>query len=88
MPPAANVTATFSEAMDAETIGTTTLKLTKKGARSPVPATVSYAPATMKATLDPAKPLVKGATYTATVSTGAQDAAGNALAAAKSWRLR
>ena len=84
---AANVTATFSEAMDADTIDTATVKLTKKGARSPVQATVSYDPATMKATLDPAKQLVKGATYTATVSTGAQDTAGNALAAAKSWRF-
>ena len=63
------------------------MKVTKKGARSPVQATVSCDPATMKATLDPAKPLVKGATYTATVSTGVQDSAGNALAAAKSWRF-
>ena len=85
--PTANVTVTFSEAMDADTISTETVKLTKKGAKSPVPATVSYDPATMKATLDPAKQLVKGSTYTATVSTGVQDTAGNALAATKSWRF-
>ena len=87
VPRAANVTATFSEAMDAHTISTQTVNLSKKGARSPVQATVSYDPAAMKATLDPAKPLVKGATYTATVSTGVQDTAGNALAATKSWRF-
>lgn len=83
--PAANVTATFSEAMDAATITTATVKLVKKGARSPVRAKVTYSPATNRATLDPARPLAKGATYTAKVTTGAKDPAGNALAKARAW---
>ena len=87
VPRAANVTATFSEEMDADTVSTQTVNLTKKGARSPVQATVSYDPAAMKATLDPAKPLVKGATYTATVTTGAKDLAGNGLASAEVWKF-
>ncbi len=87
VPRAARVTATFSEAMDAQTINTGTVELTKKGAVSPVRATVSYDPETMKATLDPAKLLVRGATYKATVSAGAKDTAGNALAVAKTWEF-
>jgi len=79
-------TATFSEAMDASTITTTTFTLVKQGTTSPVPATVSYASQT--ATLDPSADLEAGATYTATVkggSAGAKDVAGNPLASDVSW---
>ena len=87
----ANVTATFSEDMDAKTTDTdgdpstitaTTFKLVKlnaDGTTTKVTATVSYAAATKKAKLDPARNLSSGRTYKATVTTEAQDLAGNAL---------
>ena len=79
----ANVIANFSEEMKASTIITpaTTFKLVKlnsDGTTTKVTATVSYDAATKKATLDPSSNLSSG-TYKATVTTGAQDLAGNAL---------
>ena len=75
--------ANFSEEMKASTIITpaTTFKLVKlnsDGTTTKVTATVSYDAATKKATLDPSSNLSSG-TYKATVTTGAQDLAGNAL---------
>jgi len=85
----ANVSATFSEAMDAittdgdpSTINGTTFKLVRlnaDGTTTGVTAAVSYAAATKKAILNPASNLSLGRTYKATVTTGAQDLAGNAL---------
>ncbi|CAA9473963.1 MAG: BNR repeat domain protein [uncultured Rubrobacteraceae bacterium] len=84
----ANVTATFSEAMDEASVESAgTVKLVKKGTTQAVAAVVTYDPATKKATLDPNKSLTGGATYAATVSTGAKDSAGNALTA-KVWGFR
>ena len=87
--PTVNVTATFSEAMDAittdgdpSTINATTFKLVRlnaDGTTTKVTATVSYAAATKKAILNPASNLSSGRTYQAMVTTGAQDLAGNAL---------
>jgi Zn-dependent metalloprotease len=87
--PTANVTATFSEAMDASTtdgdastINGTTFKLVRlnaDGTTTRITAAVSYAAATNKAKLDPASNLSSGRTYKATVTTGAQDLAGNPL---------
>jgi probable HAF family extracellular repeat protein len=87
--PSANVTATFSEAMDAvttdgdpSTITGTTFKLVRlnsDGTTTRVTATVSYASATKRAKLDPSSNLRLGATYKATVTTGAQDLQNNAL---------
>ena len=80
VPRAANVTATFSEAMDrvsVEAPGAFTLK--KKRSTKAVSATVTYDPDTRKATLDPIGKLRPGATYVAGVSTTATDPAGNAL---------
>jgi cytochrome c biogenesis factor len=84
-----NVSATFSEAMDARTtdgdpstINSTTFKLVKlnsDGTTTKVMANVRYDAATKKAILDPASNLSSGRTYKATVTTGAQDLAGNAL---------
>jgi hypothetical protein len=76
---AANVSATFSEAMKAGTIGAQTFKLRKQGATTSVPAAVSYDAQRRRATLNPNANLQAGATYIVTVSTGARDAAGNAL---------
>jgi hypothetical protein len=65
-----NVTAKFSDGMNATTITTTTFKLVKSGTTTPVSATVSYNGATKTATLDPSVDLAPSATYTATVQGG------------------
>ena len=84
-----NVTATFSENMDEASIeaaGTVKLVLVgRKGATTPVDASVSYDPATKSITLDPSADLGRRATYTATITTAAKDEAGNALAQPKTW---
>jgi Bacterial Ig-like domain len=75
----ANVTATFSEAVQSSTINTTTFRLRKSGTTTNVAAAVSYDPTTKRATLNPNVDLQAGTTYVATVTTGAKDLAGNAL---------
>ena len=85
---AANIspTATFSEAMNASTVNTSTFTLVQQGQSTPVTATVSYAG--QVATLDPSADLLAGTTYTATVkggASGAKDVAGNALASDFTW---
>ena len=87
--PGVNVTATFSEAMDAgttdgdpSTINATTFKLVKlnaDGTTTRITAAVSYAAATKKAILNPSSNLRSARTYKATVTSGAQDLKGNAL---------
>ena len=79
-------TATFSEAMNASTITTTTFTLVKQGQTTPIAATVSYA--SQVATLDPTSDLEAGTTYVARVrggATGAKDLAGNALPSDVTW---
>jgi Bacterial Ig-like domain len=84
-----NVTATYSEDMDASSINGTIFKLFKKGSTTKIAAQVSYPddpnspPYTAK--LDPTDSLRRGATYKAVVSTGAKDVAGNPLAQQKVW---
>src|SRR5215212_3347982 len=85
---AANIEATFSEAMDPATLISSTFTLTKQGVSQPVGATVSYDQANKKATLNPTADLDPGSTYTATVkggSGGVKDLAGNPLAQDKTW---
>jgi hypothetical protein len=77
--PGANITATFSEAMDASTINGTTFKLFKAGTTTVIGAEVSYDPATKKAILNPNANLKLGTKYKAAVTTGAKDLAGNQL---------
>ena len=84
----ANSTATFSEAMNASTLTTTTVTLLAQGNATPVAATVTYSAVTLAVTLDPTADLAPGTLYTATVkggSSGAKDVAGNALAADRVW---
>jgi hypothetical protein len=86
---ATTVTATFSEAIDPATIGTTTFEL-RDPANALVTATVTYNPATLTATLTPGSALAQATTYTATVRGGAadprvNDVAGNPLAANQTW---
>jgi Domain of unknown function (DUF4082)/Bacterial Ig-like domain/Bacterial Ig domain len=85
----ANVTATFSEALNATTVNSTTFELRDAG-NALVAAVVTYDAVTRVATLNPTPTLTPAATYTATVKGGAtdprvKDAAGNALAANVTW---
>ncbi len=77
----ATVNATFSEAMDPTTLTTATFTLTAPPGATLVTGTVSYAPATDIATFTPSSQLAPNTEYTATVTTGAKDTFGNALAA-------
>ncbi len=81
----APITATFSEAMDPLTINGTTFTLRTTAGATPVAGTVTYNPATFVATFTPAAALAGSTGYTATITTGAKDATGNPLAAAKTW---
>jgi Big-like domain-containing protein len=80
-----NVTATFSEDMDALSLNGRTFKLFKKGSTTKLSATVSYDAVTDTAILDPRDPLLSGVTYKAVVTTGAMDPAGNPLAQQHRW---
>jgi hypothetical protein len=85
-----NVTASFNEAMNASTIAdasgaSTTFTLKKTSDSSAVAASVSYNAADNKATLNPTNDLAYSTEYTATVTTGVQDSAGNSLASNQSW---
>ena len=71
----------FNEAMDPSTINASTLTL-KQGATE-VSGTVAYSGTT--ATFTPSNILAAGIAYTATITTGAKDLAGNALAANTVW---
>src|SRR6185503_6693229 len=76
-----NISATFSEAMDPLT--TTTVNFTLKQGTTPVVGTVTYAGVT--ATFNPINALAPSTTYTATITTGTRDLAGNPLANSFSW---
>jgi len=83
------VTVTFGKAMDPATIGPATFAL-RDAANVPVPAAVSYDPATYTATLKPAAALAEVETYTASLKGGAvapavKDADGIALATDANW---
>jgi hypothetical protein len=79
------VTATFSEAMKASTVNTSTFTLVDD-ADTAVPATVTYDPDTKVATLRAQGALSYGETYRATVKAGgATDLGGNPLPADVTW---
>ena len=75
------ITATFSEAMDVATITTTTFTVTQGG--TAVPGVVTYEGTV--AIFNPTSNLAASTLYTATVTTGVKDLAGNALAANRTW---
>ena len=80
---AAAATVTFSEALNATTVGTSTVYL-RDASNTVVPTTVAYNSATNTATLTPVSPLATSTTYTIVVkggSAGIKDVAGNALVA-------
>jgi Bacterial Ig-like domain len=80
--PSTTVTATFSEAMNPATINTTSFTLTGPGT-TPVAGVVTYAGST--ATFTPSSALAVSTLYTATITTGAQDLNGDALASNYPW---
>ncbi len=85
--PGANVTATFSEAMDPTTINTNTVQL-RDSAGNLVPASITYNAATNTVTLDPTASLASSTTYRVTIKSGTngvKDAAGNQLSADVTW---
>lgn len=84
-PNTAVITATFSKAMNAGTINTTTFKLMAPPNSSSVAGMVAYNSATFVATFTPTGVLAPNTPYTATVTTGAQDPYGNPMAANKVW---
>ena len=83
--PSTNVTAIFSEGMNSSSISGQTFTLKEQGSLSQLGATVTYDSTTKKATLDPSANLAPNTTYTATLTTGVQDSAGNTLAQERSW---
>jgi hypothetical protein len=92
VPAAANIIATFAEAMDRATITTSTFTLVRMnpdGTTTPVPApTPGFDLTTNRASLDPGANLDQGVTYTATIvggANGVKNLAGNPLAADKKW---
>lgn len=76
------VTATFSEAIDPSTATASTFTLTPAGG-SAIAGTVAASGPTLSFTPD--APLAFGTTYTARLTTGIEDLAGNSLAQAHTW---
>ena len=80
----ATVNATFSEPMDPTTITTASFVVTGPGA-VPVPGSVAFDFPTRTATFTPASAFTASTDFSATITTGAADLAGNALAADEDW---
>jgi len=77
------ITVVFSEPMDSSTLNSTTISL--RGAGGPVDGTVGFS--SNSATFTPAANLNNSTVYTARVSTGVTDLAGNPLAAEYTWQF-
>ena len=78
--PNATVTATFNEAMNPATINASTFTLSPGSTGA-----VAYAVSSQTATFTPTAPLTLNTLYTATITTGAQDLLGDALASNFTW---
>ena len=78
------VTATFSKAMNPASINDTTFLLTGPG-NTPVAGVVTYDAPSNTAIFTPSSTLALNTAYTATITTGAIDVFGNALASNFSW---
>ena len=77
------ITATFSKTMDAATINASTFTLSN--GLIPVTGSINYSG--VVATFTPDTPLSFGTLYTATITDGAKDVEGNALAADYTWEF-
>ena len=75
----AKIAITFSEAMDPASLSATTFTVVQ--GTTPVSGAVSYGALGAVATFTPTANLATGTAFTATITTGAKDLAGNALAA-------
>lgn len=76
----ATATVTFTEPMDPNTINTSTFNIRVSASGAIIPGTVTYNATTRLATFDPTDELPNLTQLTTTVTTGAKDLAGNALA--------
>ena len=85
VPLAQKVNATFSKPMDPTTLTSTTYTVTQGTPPVAVDGAVTYSGASSVATFTPTSNLTASTKYTATVTTGAKDLAGNALAANYLW---
>src|SRR5262245_43211189 len=72
VPTGVAIGATFSEALRAETVKASTVRLTDE-ANNPVPVTISYSPVSFTIALAPQAPLQPAQTYTVTLKGGAAD---------------
>lgn len=82
-----SVNATFNEAMDPLTLSTATFSVRPSGppAGLALSGTVSYDAPSRVVTFNPVSALLPNTAYTANLTTGVRDLAGNGLAAARSW---
>ena len=78
-----NITATFSKAMNDNTINTTTFTLFQ--GTTPIPGTVAYIAGSNTAIFVPTSNLVLDTVYTATITTGVADLAGNFMVSNYVW---
>jgi hypothetical protein len=78
------ITATFSEAMDASTITAASFTVTGPASAS-VNGAVAYDATTRTCTFVPTTALAAGTSYSATVTTGCKDVAGNAMVSNYVW---
>ncbi|MDD5772324.1 MAG: Ig-like domain-containing protein [bacterium] len=85
MPLDTTVSGVFSEPMIESTVVSSGNISLLKGGITVVPATITYNPANYTFTLTPTSSLSYQTTYTAVVTTGVKDLAGNSMAAQQSW---
>lgn len=78
-----SITATLSEAVQRSSISTTTFNL--QAGTTSIPGKVSLSTDGKTATFDPTSTLGASITYTATITTGVKDLAGNPMTTAKKW---
>jgi O-glycosyl hydrolase len=77
------LTATFSQQMNSSTLNASTFTLSSSGGS--VTGVIAYSSVTASATFTPSAALSYGTTYTATITTGAQNSSGTGLAANYNW---
>jgi hypothetical protein len=87
VPPGIRPTATFARDMDRATINTSTFKLLDQHYLQPVDGRVDYDVSTRRATFIPSAPLQNGRTYSATITAGVKDKAGNTMAQDRTWHF-
>jgi hypothetical protein len=79
------VSATWSEPMDPTSFTATTFSLKVTSTGVAVPGTIAYDPATLTSTFTPTTLLAQGTNYSATLTSGVKDLAGNGLRVPFTW---